>query len=207
MSVVETRAGAAADARPTAYRSRVLREIERLLRPLPTAARALDFGAGDGWFARQVARCGLARHVVPVDVRRWPGADGSPVIFDGERLPFADRAFDLTYAIDVLHHCPDPEGMLDEVLRCTRMHFLIKDHTYRTVAGWSTLCVLDELGNRRFGVPSPYRYQRQWAWSRVLEDRGFALVERVHPAPCHTGILGSLTNGLQFLALWRRNGG
>jgi len=191
--------------RPTAYRSHVLAEIAKLLRQVPPAKRALDFGAGDGWFASELMRLGLARTIVGADVLIWPGTVKRPVIFDGERLPFADRAFDLTYAIDVIHHCPDPERALDEVLRCTDRHFLIKDHSYRNVLDWSSLCILDELGNRRFGVPSPYRYQQRWTWDAHLTSRGFSLVQLIHPARCHSGPLGHLTNHLQFVALWRRD--
>ncbi len=191
--------------RPTAYRSRVLADVAALLKPLPPARRALDYGSGDGWFASEILRLKLAETVVGADIKLWPGLVRRPVIFDGSRLPFSDGAFDLTYAVDVLHHCPDPLAALDEVLRCTGRYFLIKDHSYRNVVGWSTLCVLDEIGNRRFRVPSVYRYQEGWTWDRHLTSRGFSLERRIHPAKCHVGPLGYLTNHLQFLALWRRN--
>jgi SAM-dependent methyltransferase len=190
--------------RPTAYRRHVLAQLQHVLSSVPPIERALDFGAGDGWFAGEIARLGLARMVVSADVMMWPGLLNKPVMFDGERLPFADRAFNLTYAIDVLHHCPDPERALTEVLRCTDSYFLIKDHSYRNSLEWSTLCVLDELGNRRFGVPSPHRYQKRWTWNDHLTSQGFSLQSLVHPAPCHTGVLGFLTNSLQYVALWRR---
>jgi SAM-dependent methyltransferase len=199
-----TTAGRRQPARPTAYRRHVLVQLQRVLRPVPQVDRALDFGAGDGWFAGELVRLGAARMVVSADVMIWPGLLNKPVMFDGERLPFADRAFGLTYAVDVLHHCPDPARALAEVLRCTDRYFLIKDHCYRSSIGWTALCVLDELGNRRFGVPSPHHYQKHWEWDDHLSSRGFVLESRVHPAPCHTGALGYFTNSLQYVALWRR---
>ena len=191
--------------RPTAYRQRVFEQISTLIGTLPPAQRALDFGSGDGWFAQEMARAGYAKMIAAADVMVWPGTVKSPVLFDGKHLPLADRAFDLAYAIDVVHHCPDPEHALDEVLRCTARYFLIKDHSYRNLVEWSTLCVLDEIGNRRFGVPSIYQYQERWDWNRHLQARGFTRVAVIHPAPCHDGLMGRLTNHLQFLALWRRN--
>jgi SAM-dependent methyltransferase len=190
--------------RPTAYRQHVLTAICQLLAARPRVARALDFGCGDGWFAREMKHAGVASTIVGVDVKIWPGLIRPPVLFDGERLPFSDQAFDLTYAIDVLHHCPEPERALREVLRCTGRYFLIKDHSYRSMLGWCTLTLFDEIGNRRFGVPSVYHYQREWSWNRHLEAGGFALEQLVHPAPCHSGLLGRWTNHLQFIALWRR---
>jgi hypothetical protein len=190
--------------RPTAYRQRILNAADALLRPLKPLNRALDFGAGDGWFARQIESRGLARNVTSIDVRQWPGSVTRPIIFDGQRLPFCDRTFDLTYAIDVLHHCPQPEHMLDEVLRCTSLYLLMKDHTYKDLLGWGTLCILDEVGNRRFGVPSVYRYQRNWNWSSRIASHGFELQQLIYPATCHRGVLGFMTNHLQFVSLWRR---
>jgi SAM-dependent methyltransferase len=190
--------------RPTAYRERILDTVETLLSPLIPLNSALDFGAGDGWFAHQIEWRGLARKVTSIDVRRWPGGDTPSVVFDGERLPFPDRTFDLTYAIDVLHHCQQPERILEEVLRCTSLYFLMKDHTYKDLFGWGMLCMLDEIGNRRFGVPSIYQYQRNWSWSAHIESHGFELQQLIYPARCHNRVLGFVTNHLQFLSLWRR---
>jgi SAM-dependent methyltransferase len=175
-----------------------------LLDKIPKSDIALDYGSGDGWFSREIARSGLVRKVVSVDVLAWPGLINKPVLFDGSRLPFADETFDITYAIDVLHHCPDPRRAIEEVLRCTRQYFLVKDHTYRHVVDWLGLALMDELGNRRFGVPSPHRYQRQWNWNAHFETNGFSLEFLIYPASCHSGVLGSLTNHLQFVALWKR---
>jgi len=122
-------------------------------------------------------------------------------------LPFADRAFDLGYSIDVLHHCPEPRLNLCELLRCTGRYLLLKDHTYRSRAGWLALAVMDELGNRRFGVRSRYHYQRGWEWNAAIEEAGFSLEKLVHPAVCHSGLLGRTTNHLQYIALWRRGAG
>ena len=66
------------------------------------------------------------------------------------------------------------------------------------------LRLLDEVGNRRFSIGSPGHYQRGFEWLETLRSRGFAVRKLVHPARCHTGALGALTNGLQFVALLER---
>lgn len=189
------------------YRRRILKLMEELLGPHAPFSRALDFGSGDGWFARELAARSLASRVVAVDVRRRRRTFHEPIVYDGGRLPFADRSFDLAYGVDVLHHTPDPPAALRDLARCTSGLLLLKDHTYRGGAGWLTLCLLDEIGNRRFGIPSAYRYQRGWQWSPVLEAEGFRSVRRIHPARCHPRLLGRATNGLQYLELWRREVG
>ena len=186
------------------YRVRVwsvFREVLTGHGPFPTA---LDFGAGDGWFGRQMLDTGTVIDLTPVDVQARPRTFVPIRLYDGNRLPLPDRGFDLVYAVDVFHHCPDPPAALADALRCAGRYFLLKDHTYRTVAGRLTLCVLDELGNRRFGIPSLYKYQRGWDWFSVIEAAGFRRVALVHPTRCHVRTLGALTNALQFVGLWER---
>ena len=187
-----------------AYRERIVSLACQHLRGQPVARRALDFGAGDGYVATRLEREGVAREIVCIDVTRRERTFRDVTLYDGVRLPFEDRSFDLAYAIDVLHHCPDPTAGLRELCRVSRRHVLLKDHTYVTPLGWATLCALDELGNRRFGIPSVYRYQRRWAWDAVLEAEGFTLADRVHPATCEDRPWGRFTNALQFTALWTR---
>jgi SAM-dependent methyltransferase len=193
--------------RADSYRGNIADLLAGLLAPIAPVDKGLDFGSGDGWFAGEMLRRGLAREVVAVDVQRRAEPHVEPLLYDGRRLPFADRSFPLAYCIDALHHCPDPRASLRDLLRCTGRFFAIKDHTYRGALGWLTLCLFDEVGNRRFGVPSLYHYQRAWSWSDWIAAEGFEPVALLHPAPCHDGLLGRASNHLQFVALWRRAGG
>jgi ubiquinone/menaquinone biosynthesis C-methylase UbiE len=187
-----------------AYRRSIWPIVAAALAPHGRLDSALDFGAGDGWFAAQFETSGLARRVTAVDVQVRERCFKPVEYYDGQRLPFADRSFDLVYAVDVLHHCPDPSTMLAEMLRCSRQWVLIKDHTYRNCFGWSALCVLDEIGNRRFGVPSRYQYQRGWDWLPAIEAAGYREQTLIYPARCHRGPLGYFTRRLNFVGLWRR---
>ena len=189
----------------TAYRPRILEQLRASIAPLGVD-RVLDFGCGDGYFASEVAKLPQVRQVVSVDVVARPGSFVEATLYDGVRLPFDDRFFELSYAVDVLHHCPDPIAAIDDMARCSGRYLLIKDHTFHSVAGKYVLAVLDELGNRRFGIPSPYRYQRDWQWVEHIEARGWKRLQMMHPMACHTGPL-RLTNGLQWMGLWERQAG
>lgn len=187
------------------YRDRIWQVMDELLRPLGALDHVLDFGSGDGWFAERVIESGTCNRLVAVDVTRRKHELKPPLIIrPGEPLPFADSTFDCSYAIDVLHHCGDPIASLDELTRVTAGYLLIKDHTYRSLLGRWSLAILDELGNRRFGIPSPRRYQRDCEWDDHLSRLGWQRIRVVHPAPCHTGLLGRATNSLQYVALYRR---
>jgi SAM-dependent methyltransferase len=188
----------------SAYRERILAHVRQLIEPLGPLDTALDFGSGDGFFASRWKPGGAVRSVVPVDVVKRKASLVTPVLYDGERLPFADLSFDLVYSIDVLHHCPNPDAAIRDMSRCSRRYLLIKDHTYRSRLGKLMLGLLDEVGNRRFGIPSPYLYQRRWEWVEQIELSGWRRVQLTHPMICHTGLLGAATNSLQFIGLWER---
>lgn len=186
------------------YRDRVYARCEALLRPYAPWERALDFGSGDGWFAREFLRAGIAREIVPLDVMRRKECFVEPLLYSGGDLPFAAQEFDLTYAIDVLHHCADPATTLRNLLRCTGRYVLIKDHVCEGPFGRLLLTVLDEAFNRCHGVALPHEYQQGWAWSAVLSEEGFVPERLLHPADCHPPPVSFALNRLQFVALWKR---
>ena len=186
----------------THYRPRILEQLQAAISPLDVR-RVLDFGCGDGYFSAAIGGLPQVEQLVPVDVVARPNSFVQAQLYDGARLPFDDRSFDLSFAVDVLHHCPDPIRAIDDMARCSSRYLLIKDHTYHTAAGKWVLAILDELGNRRFGIPSPYLYQRDWQWVEHIEARGWKRVELTYPVACHTGPL-ALTNSLQWMGLWER---
>jgi SAM-dependent methyltransferase len=186
------------------YRQRILEVCAAVLGNRVSGARALDFGSGDGWFAASFLRRGLVSEVIPVDVLRRQSPIVEPILYSGDNLPFEDRSFELAYCIDTLHHCTDPARSLKELMRCARQYILIKDHVYSTLAGKLTLCLLDEIGNRRHGVRSLYHYQESWEWNPVIEDECFKMECMVYPARCHPPVLQPLLGRMQYIALWRR---
>jgi SAM-dependent methyltransferase len=187
-----------------AYRRRVFDLVRSLLSSDPRAATALDFGSGDGWFAQQMRAAELAAEITCAEVKAPEACYVQPVLFDGRRLPFADRSFELGYTIDVLHHCDDPRESLRELLRCTSRLLLIKDYTYSRLLERLALRFLDELGNWPFGLAAPHHFQRKWEWFAWIEQEGFQLRTLIHPAPCHAGAFGRATNVFQFVAVWER---
>jgi SAM-dependent methyltransferase len=166
----------------------------------------LDVGAGDGWLAAELEDRNLARRAFPAEVSLRRRVVRKPVLYDGARLPIADRGVELVLAVDVLHHLERPEAGLRELLRCARRFVLLKDHTFRTAPERWTLWLLDVLGNLRFGVHSPGNYQRELSWISEAEAQGFVVRKLVHPAPVQVGLIGRLTNHLQFVALLERQG-
>lgn len=90
--------------------------------------RALEIGSGTGFFLLNLMQAGVATTgcltdispgMVEVAVRngRGLGLDVSGAPADAEALPYGDEEFDLVVGHAVLHHIPDVELALREVLR------------------------------------------------------------------------------------------
>jgi SAM-dependent methyltransferase len=86
--------------------------------------RVLDVGSGTGHTASALASAGL--EVATADVVDMRVVGPAPVIFDGERLPFADGAFDHALVIHVLQYPRDAARLLREVSRVARRVLLIQ---------------------------------------------------------------------------------
>ena len=99
------------------------------------AARALDVGTGTGLFAEAFAARGLEA----------TGIDPNPELLEAarrlvtgarfeaaaaEKLPFADKAFDIAMLSHVLHETDDPAAALAEARRVTRLRVCVLEWPY-----------------------------------------------------------------------------
>jgi ubiquinone/menaquinone biosynthesis C-methylase UbiE len=111
----------------------VLGKIRKALGDLPRFERALEIGAGTGYFSLNLLKAGVVGHATCSDIS--PGmmatckANGErlgladrleTVVTDAERLPFADESFDLVLGHAVLHHLPDLDQAFREFERVLR---------------------------------------------------------------------------------------
>ena len=99
--------------------------------PATPYPRALEIGSGTGFFLLNLLQAGLASRgsvtdispgMVAVALRNAEslGLDVDGRVADAETIPYEDASFDVVVGHAVLHHIPDVERALREVLRVLR---------------------------------------------------------------------------------------
>jgi ubiquinone/menaquinone biosynthesis C-methylase UbiE len=100
-------------------------------RDLPSFDRALEIGAGTGYFTLNLLRAGVVREAVATDISPGMlaalednaarlGLEVETRAADAEALPFEDESFDLVFGHAVLHHLPDLTTAFSEFRRVLR---------------------------------------------------------------------------------------
>jgi SAM-dependent methyltransferase len=113
-------------------RAQVLGKLRKALGGEPGRyERALEIGAGTGYFSLNLAQAGVIGQATCSDISEGMlsalranadalGIDVETAVGDAERLPFADGAFDLVLGHAVLHHIPDLPRAFAEFMRVLR---------------------------------------------------------------------------------------
>ena len=114
-------------------RKQVLAKMEKALGRLPERpyGRALEIGAGTGYFSLNLVRAGVVESAVCTDISpgmldalranaRELGIDVEAVDTTADALPFEDGSFDLVFGHAVLHHLPDLAAAMAEFERVLR---------------------------------------------------------------------------------------
>lgn len=153
-------------------RVRVL--ADHLATMIPSGARVLDVGCGDGSVATRVMETRTDVEIVGIDVLVRPRTHISVQQFDGTTIPYDDDSFDATTFVDVLHHTADPTVLLAEAARVAKV-IVIKDHLAEGFLARQTLRAMDWVGNASHGVVLPYNYWTRARWTSAFEHLGLRI--------------------------------
>jgi len=136
-------------------------KVAFLDRHVPLGGKSvLDVGCGNGIFTVPLAR--RAARVVGTDLSgHMLGLNPHPgrVQASATALPFADRAFDVVFAANLLHHVDDVPGVLGELARCSARHLmLIEPNRWNPLMLVFGLLVPAERGVLRSSRPALVRW-------------------------------------------------
>ncbi|HEX2409611.1 MAG TPA: class I SAM-dependent methyltransferase [Solirubrobacteraceae bacterium] len=160
-------------------RRQVLGKVTKLLGPRPEPfPRALEIGAGTGYFSLNLATAGVIGSTTCTDISpgmletlegnaRSLGLDVDTAACDAAELPFEDESFELVLGHAVLHHLPDLDRAFAEF--------------ERVLAPGGTLFVAGEPsrhGDRLAAIPKRAALRVAPAWRRLVGAR---------PIPLHGG--------------------
>jgi SAM-dependent methyltransferase len=187
------------------YGRRITVLARHLAELLPRDASVLDVGSGDGLLARRVLDVRPDVRITGVDVLRRDSSYIPVELFDGSRLPYADRQFDVVMMIDVLHHASQQEVLLKETVRVAKRAVMIKDHIVHGPLAIETLRFMDWVGNARYGVALPYSYWTEAQWQEHfarLTLRATVMRRHLGLYPWPASLL--FERGLHFIAVLER---
>lgn len=172
----------------TIHVPRVQRIVDALAEQIGQAESLLDVGCGDGTMAHSLAAAVGAQRVEGVDTAVRAAVAIEAVPYDGRRLPFASRSFEIVMLSDVLHHAERPDAVLRESLRVARRAVALKDHLCLGRLSRLVLLAMDRVGNAPTGVTVRGAYLSLPEWIELVGAAGGRLVSirwplRIHDLP------------------------
>jgi len=129
----------------------------------------LNVGSGHGFFSEIARGAGFAMTSLDVAVPDTAVDRADVVLYDGGAMPFADKSFDVSIAMYVLHHTPSPEALLGEMRRVSRKRIVLVEELYRHQPGKIRLAMLDFLVNTRAGLKSKIHWNSYLDPARLLK--------------------------------------
>lgn len=122
----------------------------------------VDVGTGSGQFAALLKNKGY--NITAVDVVNKTNTNQiTPVIYDGKTLPFSANTFNIGMLITVLHHCPNPELVFNEVCKVSKNKIFVLEDVYNNQFMKYLTWFADSLANFEFiGHPHTNKSEKEW---------------------------------------------
>jgi SAM-dependent methyltransferase len=155
-------------------------EAIRSINPDNKTMRLLDVGCGDMSVAKSMASKYKLEYIC-IDI--YPNIEGweNYLEFDGIKMPFGNKEFDVLLFSDVLHH--DTENMKSLLFEAKRVtdKIIIKDHFEFGIWSRRVLQLADFVGNYGYGVSIPKHYLSKQSFSSLLLECGLKEIKQLYP--------------------------
>jgi 2-polyprenyl-3-methyl-5-hydroxy-6-metoxy-1,4-benzoquinol methylase len=186
------------------FRRRVHVLAGLLSQQMPGGATVLDVGSGDGSIASEIMRQQPRLDIRGIDVMLRPKTSIQVDLFDGTKIPFPDKSFDWVTIVDVLHHTDDPKQLIGEAARVAKLGVVIKDHLREGFGAYTTLRLMDWVGNWGHDVGLVYNYMSKAEWNRMFSETGLRPKTWSESLHLYPGPFGNVFDRqLHFVAMLR----
>jgi len=167
--------------------------------------RVLDVGCGAGTDLVRFARAGavptgvdLAASSITLAKRNFAleGLRANLVVADGERLPFAERSFDLVYAHGVMQYTTDAAALVRECRRVLRPGGQAIFQVYNRVSWLNALSRVTKVELEHVDAPEYHKYSIAEFRKLLKEFSRVTIVPERFPVKTrlHGGLKGALFN-------------
>ena len=173
---------------PIRYHSQTVRKetlhtVSLVAPHLDRGMTVLDVGCGEGYVGEELSARGVrqAWGVDILDLRR--NKNGPFRLYDGQRLPFPDDAFDLVMLSFVLHHVPDDKKikLVREALRVTRAKLFVLEDTPTTAFDRYVSQRHGDAYRRKIDSDAAFGFLTPAEWRWLF--RGMGLEPETHELP------------------------
>lgn len=148
--------------------------VGRILPYIKNAKTLVDIGSGTGDVSLLLKQRG--KDVTAVDVAGFHGPRlVEPIIYDGQKLPFLNNAFDTALLLMVLHHTPNPQIIFSEASRIASEIILIETSYTTRLSKWLTV-LSDAIGNIQFNI-FWNSYKTDERWRKFIDDNGYRIIK------------------------------
>ena len=158
-----------------------VRDAEILRAYINPTERVLDLGSGAGMLARDLQAL-TGAHLTLIDTVDYHKVALPFQLYDGTRIPFPNKHFDVTLLALVLHHLPHygaQQDLLREVRRVTKRSILIIEIAPAGVLEWFLQAAWDMLANLPHGVSVTFLYRPLKGWRDLFHSVGARVAKEV----------------------------
>jgi 2-polyprenyl-3-methyl-5-hydroxy-6-metoxy-1,4-benzoquinol methylase len=148
-----------------AGRKFVNKKLERIFAHTKPGQTILDIGSGNGLITKILREKNYI--VTPLDIHEGQYDDSvKPIIYDGKKMPFANKSFDTGILLTILHHTTNQEEIILEAARACHQLIVMEDIYKNQLQKYYTF-LLDSFVNL-FYSPCPHTNRTDKEWKALF---------------------------------------
>lgn len=195
---------------PPFYKLRLQSLHQVIVSNLHAGDHVLDVGCGSGALGQTIIhspKCPPRVKVTGLEKLRRGNELSAVKFYDGQKIPYPDKSFDVVILADVVHHAADPHNLIYECSRVSRRVLIIKDHKVEGFLAQQRISLMDWASNVQYGIPCLYRYNTLKEWKKMIGELGLEIEIEIDSMKIYPSIIDFFFGGrIQFMAVVRTDG-